>query len=83
MNEKDERDEKCTEKKMFTDSFGIIDLTNREAKEEYYGEIAHMEEARVRNAQRRYHARMTQEEREKATMWIGYYRYMVGDGQKE
>ena len=35
MNKKDEKDEKYSEKKMFTDSFGIVDLTNKEAKEEH------------------------------------------------
>ena len=67
----------------FTDSFGTVDLTNKHDKEEHYGEIAHNEEARVKNAQRNFHARMTESEKEEATKWIAYYRYMVGEGEKE
>ena len=67
----------------FTDSFGTVDLTNKHDKEEHYGEIAHNEEARVKNAQREFHARMTESEKEEATKWIAYYRYMVGEGEKE
>jgi hypothetical protein len=83
MKRKDDKDEKYTEKKMFTDSFGIVDLTNKEAKEEHFGEIAQYEEARVKEAQRKFHARMTQYEREEATRWIGYYRYMVVDADEK
>ena len=83
MKEIDGKDGKCIKGKMFTDSFGTVDLNNQEAKEEHFGEIGLAEEARVKNAQREFHARMTQQEREEATRWVGYYRYMVGDGEKE
>ena len=83
MNKKDEKNKKCSEKKMFTDSFGIVDLTNKEAKEEHFGEIAQYEEARVKEAQRKFHARMTQHEKEEAAKWIGYYRYMVVDADEK
>jgi len=83
MKDVDDKDKKPIKSKKFIDSFGIIDLTNKEEKEEYFGEIVQMEEARIRNAQRKFHARMTQQEREEATRWIGYYRYMVGEADKE
>jgi hypothetical protein len=69
--------------KIFEDSFGIVDLTNKEAKEEHFGEIAQYEEARIKEAQRKFHGRMTQYEREEATKWIGYYRYMVGEAEEK
>jgi hypothetical protein len=69
--------------KMFEDSFGIVDLTNKEAKEEHFGEIAQYEEAKIKEAQRKFHGRMTQYEREEATRWIGYYRYMVGEAEEK
>ena len=69
--------------KKFEDSFGITDLTNKESKEEHFSEIAQYEEARIKEAQRKFHARMTQSEKEEATKWIGYYRYMIGEADKE
>ena len=69
--------------KKFTDSLGTVDLTDKEDKEEHFGEIGLTEEARIKNAQRRFHARMTEREKEEATKWIAYYRYMVGEGEKE
>ena len=69
--------------KNFTDAFGTVNLTNKEAKEEHFGEIHLAEETRVKNAQRKFHGRMTQHEREEATRWLGYYRYMVGEGETE
>jgi|ETNmetMinimDraft_1059919.scaffolds.fasta_scaffold371102_2 hypothetical protein len=83
MSEIDGKDEKCIKGKVFEDSFGTIDLANKEAKEEHFGEIAQYEEARVKEAQRKFHARMTQYEREEATRWIGYYRYMVVDADEK
>jgi len=67
----------------FTDSFGTIYLSNTGEKEEHFGEIGLSEEARVKEAQRKFHARMTEREKEEATRWIAYYRYMVGEGEKE
>jgi len=78
-----DKDGKRIKDKMFTDSFGTVDLTNIGAKEEHFGEIGLAEETRVKNAQRKFHGRMTQHEREEATRWLGYYRYMVGEGETE
>ena len=62
--------------KNFTDAFGTINLTNKEAKEEHFGEICRAEDARMLEAQRELHARMTQKEKEDAAKWVGYFRYM-------
>ena len=69
--------------KTFTDSFGTVDLTDKEDKKYHFGEIGLTEEARIKNAQRRFHARMTEREKEEATKWIAYYRYMVGEYEGE
>ena len=69
--------------KNFTDAFGTINLTNKEAKEEHFGEICRVEDARMLEAQRELHARMTQKEKEDAAKWVGYFRYMVGEADKE
>ena len=69
--------------KTFTDSFGTVDLTDKEDKKYHFGEIGLTEEARIKNAQRRFHARMTEREKEEATKWIAYYRYMVSEGETE
>tara|TARA_A100001037_G_scaffold180129_1_gene161514 strand:- start:722 stop:967 length:246 start_codon:yes stop_codon:yes gene_type:complete len=69
--------------KNFTDAFGTINLTNKEAKEEHFGEICRAEDARMLEAQRELHARMTQKEKEDAAKWVGYFRYMVGEADKE
>ena len=61
----------------FTDSFGTVDLTNKHDKEEHYGEIAHNEEARVKNAQREFHARMSEGDRVQALKWISYYQALL------
>ena len=50
--------------KNFTDAFGTINLTNKEAKEEHFGEICRAEDARVLDAERGFHARMTQKEKD-------------------
>ena len=67
----------------FTDAFGTVNLTNKEAKEEHFGEICRAEDARMLEAQRELHARMTQKEKEDAAKWVGYFRYMVGEADKE
>ena len=69
--------------KTFTDSFGTVDLTDKEDKKHHFGEIGLTEEARIKNAQRRFHARMTEREKDEATKWISYYRYMVGEYEGE
>ena len=69
--------------KTFTDSFGTVDLTDQEDKKHHFVEIGLTEEARIKNAQRRFHARMTEREKEEATKWIAYYRYMVGEYEGE
>ena len=69
--------------KEFTDSFGTVNLTNKEAKEEHFGEICRTEDAKIVEAERGFHARMTQKEKEDAAKWIGYFRYMVGGVEKE
>ena len=69
--------------KNFTDAFGTINLTNKEAKEEHFGEICRTEDAKIVEAERELHARMTQKEKDEATRWIAYFRYMVGGTDKE
>ena len=69
--------------KNFTDAFGTVNLTNKEAKEEHFGEICRAEDARVLEAQRGFHARMTQKEKDDAVHWIAHYSYMVGEADKE
>ena len=69
--------------KTFTDSFGTVDLTDQEDKKHHFVEIGLTEEARIKNAQRRFHGRMTETEKEEATKWIAYYRYMVGEYEGE
>ena len=69
--------------KTFKDSFGTVDLTDKEEKEIHFGEICRTEDARVSEAQRSFHARMSQKEKDDAVHWIAHYRYIVGDADKE
>ena len=69
--------------KNFTDAFGTVNLTNEEEKEKHFGEICRTEDARVTEAQRSFHARMSQKEKDDAVHWIAHYRYIVGDADKE
>ena len=69
--------------KKFTDAFGTVNLTNKEEKEDHFGEICRTEDARVTEAQRRFHARMSQKEKDDAVHWIAHYRYIVGEADKE
>jgi hypothetical protein len=78
-----DKDGKRIKGKMFTDEFGTVNLTNKEAKEEHFGEICRTEDARVTEAQRRFHARMTQKEKDDAVHWIAHYRYIVGEADKD
>ena len=57
--------------------------TDQEDKKHHFVEIGLTEEARIKNAQRRFHGRMTETEKEEATKWIAYYRYMVGEYEGE
>tara|TARA_B100001559_G_C16101196_1_gene439507 strand:+ start:180 stop:425 length:246 start_codon:yes stop_codon:yes gene_type:complete len=74
---------KLIREKNFTDAFGTVNLTNEEEKEKHFGEICRTEDARVTEAQRSFHARMSQKEKDDAVHWIAHYRYIVGDADKE
>tara|TARA_Y100000741_G_scaffold186904_1_gene142136 strand:- start:313 stop:558 length:246 start_codon:yes stop_codon:yes gene_type:complete len=69
--------------KKFTDAFGTVNLTNKEEKEAHFGEICRTEDARVLEAERKFHARMTQREKDDAVHWIAHYRYIVGEADKD
>ena len=63
--------------------FGKLDLSNKEEKEEYWGEVQQVEEARIRDAQRQYHARMSEKQREDAAKWVAHFRYLLDEERKE
>ena len=69
--------------KTINTPFGRLDLGNKEAKEEFWAELEVVEEAKRKEAQRMLHSRMSQFEREEATKWLAFYRYMVDDDKKE
>ena len=74
-----DKDGKRVRGKDIVTPFGKLDLGNKEEKEEYWGEVQQVEEARIRDAQRKYHARMSEKEREDAAKWVGHSRYLLDE----
>jgi len=64
-----DKDGKRLKAKFIGTPFGKLDLSSKEEKEEYWGEVQQVEEARIRDAQRKYHSRMSEKEREDAAKW--------------
>jgi hypothetical protein len=78
-----DKDGKRVRGKDIVTPFGKLDLGNKEEKEEYWGEVQQVEEARIRDAQRKYHARMSEKEREDAAKWVAHSRYLLDEERKE
>ena len=78
-----DKDGKRVRGKDIMTPFGKLDLGNKEEKEEYWGEVQQVEEARIRDAQRKYHARMSEKEREDAAKWVAHSRYLLDEERKE
>ena len=74
-----DKDGKRLKAKYIGTPFGKLDLGNKEEKEQYWGEVQQVEEARIRNAQREYHERMSEKEREDAAKWVGHSRYLLDE----
>ena len=74
-----DKDGKRLKAKYIGTPFGKLDLSNKEEKEQYWGEVQQVEEARIRNAQRGDHARMSEREREDAAKWVGHSRYLLDE----
>ncbi|MDC4231789.1 MAG: hypothetical protein M8319_05635 [Nitrosopumilus sp.] len=74
-----DKDGKRVRGKDIVTPFGKLDLGNKEEKEQYWGEVQQVEEARIRDAQRKYHARMSEKEREDAAKWVGHSRYLLDE----
>ena len=68
------------EKKIKTPFGEIKDTT--EAKENIFGEQCRTDDQKEKNAQRALHARLSQDDREKAYKWVAYYKALLDEDDR-
>ena len=65
-------------KKKIQTPFGDI-VDNKESKEQIFGEQCRTDEQKEKNALRSLHARLSEQDREKAYKWSAIYRCLVDE----